>query len=245
MNFAKKLASLRKQKGLSQKELSERLGVSWQNVAKWEANQSTPSAEDLMDIGDFFGVTVDCLLKEDGPPITLMQTEPQFNNSFSSHSHQDFVFCTQCGKQNQGGSRFCAHCGSPISIVCNSSQNTPNNGYEYAYYQANLQLQQEALKLEQERIMLERRRLEVAKNQASDQKQLVELQQRQYDELARCPRCGSTSLSSNKKGYGVGKGLIGAALFGPVGLLAGGLGANKVVATCMNCGHKFTPRKTY
>ena len=63
----------------------------------------------------------------------------------------------------------------------------------------------------------------------------------------RCPKCGCTSLSGNKKGYGAVKGvggaLAGAALAGPVGLAlgagAGNVGRKKVVVTCMRCGHKW------
>ena len=35
------------------------------------------------------------------------------------------------------------------------------------------------------------------------------------------------------------KAVAGAVLLGGVGLLAGGIGANKTVVTCMNCGYKF------
>ena len=63
---------------------------------------------------------------------------------------------------------------------------------------------------------------------------------------ARCPRCGSTSLSAHKKGFGVGKGiagaLAGAAISSPLGLLgatAGNIGAKKVRVTCLNCGKQF------
>lgn len=55
-------------------------------------------------------------------------------------------------------------------------------------------------------------------------------------ELA-CPKCGSTQLTANKKGFGLGKALIGGAKFGGVGLLAGFLGNNKIRITCLNCGH--------
>lgn len=67
--------------------------------------------------------------------------------------------------------------------------------------------------------------------------------------IACCPKCGSTSLSANKKGYGVVKGALGATLapFGlvgsAVGLGAGNIGRNNVLITCLNCGHKFKPGK--
>lgn len=57
--------------------------------------------------------------------------------------------------------------------------------------------------------------------------------------MAKCPRCGSTSLSGNKKGFGIGKAVVGAALIGPLGLVAGNIGAHKVQVTCLNCGKKF------
>lgn len=60
---------------------------------------------------------------------------------------------------------------------------------------------------------------------------------------ARCPKCGSTSISGDKKGYGIGKGVVGAAVAGPLGLVAGNLGAKKVRVTCLNCGHQWMAGK--
>jgi len=54
-----------------------------------------------------------------------------------------------------------------------------------------------------------------------------------------CPKCLSTSLSAQKKGGSIVKGLVGGAILGPVGLLAGGIGRNKIDMYCMKCGNKF------
>jgi len=54
-----------------------------------------------------------------------------------------------------------------------------------------------------------------------------------------CPYCGSTSITVVKKGFGMGKALTGAAFLGVPGLIAGGLGANKIKRVCLNCGRKF------
>lgn len=61
--------------------------------------------------------------------------------------------------------------------------------------------------------------------------------------VACCPKCGSTSLSANKKGFSLGKAAAGAFVAGPVGLVGGTMGANKLEITCLNCGHKFKPGK--
>jgi hypothetical protein len=58
-----------------------------------------------------------------------------------------------------------------------------------------------------------------------------------------CPKCYSTSLSSNKKGFGIGKAVVGATLTGPIGLAAGNIGSQKVIVTCLNCGHQFMAGK--
>lgn len=61
--------------------------------------------------------------------------------------------------------------------------------------------------------------------------------------VACCPYCGSTSLAANKKGYGIGKGVVGAWAVGPIGLAAGNIGRQKVMVTCLNCGRQFKPGK--
>ena len=61
--------------------------------------------------------------------------------------------------------------------------------------------------------------------------------------VACCPRCGSTSLSLNKKGFGGGKATAGMIGFGLGGAVAGTYGMNKMKITCMNCGYTYKPGK--
>jgi hypothetical protein len=56
-----------------------------------------------------------------------------------------------------------------------------------------------------------------------------------------CPYCSSNQLFVDKKGYSLKKGITGMVLTGGVGLLAGLLGSNKVIITCLSCGRKFKP----
>lgn len=58
-----------------------------------------------------------------------------------------------------------------------------------------------------------------------------------------CPKCLSTSVSANQKGFGFARGAIGAAVGLDVGLIAGGIGSKKVICTCLKCGHQWKPGK--
>ena len=62
MEFNKKLQELRKQKGLTQEELAEKLYVSRAAISKWESGRGYPSIDSLKLIARFFSVTVDELL---------------------------------------------------------------------------------------------------------------------------------------------------------------------------------------
>ena len=74
MDFNNRLYQLRKQKGLSQEELANRLNVSRQTVSKWEVGDSTPDMEKLIAMSDLFDVSLDRLVMgkedEEKPPIS-------------------------------------------------------------------------------------------------------------------------------------------------------------------------------
>ena len=63
--IAQNIVFLRKQAGMTQLELAEKLNYSDKAVSKWERGDSVPDVAVLKDIADLFGVTVDYLLKED------------------------------------------------------------------------------------------------------------------------------------------------------------------------------------
>ncbi|WP_099335803.1 hypothetical protein [Clostridium cadaveris] len=66
----------------------------------------------------------------------------------------------------------------------------------------------------------------------------------QYDNnVARCPKCGSTSITANKKGFSATKGVLGLAVSPLAGAIAGGAGRNKVMCTCLKCGHQWKAGK--
>lgn len=63
------------------------------------------------------------------------------------------------------------------------------------------------------------------------------------DDVVRCPRCGSTSITANKKGFSLAKGAAGVLTFGAYGVLTAGIGKNKIIITCLKCGKQFKPGK--
>ncbi len=63
--LGEKLRALRKGKDLTQEQLAERLGVSFQAISKWENGTSYPDITILPSLANFFGVTTDGLLGVD------------------------------------------------------------------------------------------------------------------------------------------------------------------------------------
>ena len=61
----------------------------------------------------------------------------------------------------------------------------------------------------------------------------------------KCPKCGSTQITTDKKGFSGKKAVAGAVLTGGIGLLAGTIGSNKIVITCLSCGKQFRPGEDY
>ena len=64
MDFSEKLMTLRKQAGLSQEQLADRLGVTRQSVSKWESGAAFPELVKIISLSEMFGVSVDYLVKD-------------------------------------------------------------------------------------------------------------------------------------------------------------------------------------
>ena len=90
MKIGSNIAALRKEKGITQEELANALGVSAQAVSKWENNSSCPDVSLLTVIADYFGVTVDALLRSGAEEIT--RADPP--------STDDNVAAVRGGKRN-------------------------------------------------------------------------------------------------------------------------------------------------
>lgn len=62
MTLGEKIASARKEKGMTQEMLAEQLGVTRQAVARWETGRGYPSIDSLKEISSYFSVSIDDLL---------------------------------------------------------------------------------------------------------------------------------------------------------------------------------------
>lgn len=82
---------------------------------------------------------------------------------------------------------------------------------------------------------LDKLEMKTAKIEAKTKEQEL----RDLKNTARCPRCKSTSLTANQKGFGAGKAAVGSLVNIPVALLAGSIGSKKVQVTCLKCKKKF------
>ena len=78
--IAKNITALRKNAGMTQAGLAEKIGYSDKSISKWERADGIPDVICLKAIADLFGVTVDYMLTEDHPaePGTVpVPEEPQ------------------------------------------------------------------------------------------------------------------------------------------------------------------------
>ena len=62
MELGNNIKNIRKQRGLKQEQLAEAMGVSIASVSKWENGQCAPELTVLMELADFFEVSMDALV---------------------------------------------------------------------------------------------------------------------------------------------------------------------------------------
>lgn len=79
MTLGKRIAALRREKGLKQDDLAQLLAVSAQAVSKWENDQTCPDISLLPHLAKILGVSVDELLsgKQELQPLVTLVPEEQ------------------------------------------------------------------------------------------------------------------------------------------------------------------------
>lgn len=99
VEIAQRLAARRKQAGLSQEALAEKLGVSRQAVSKWERSESSPDTDNLIALAQLYGVSLDDLLYVDASiadDVAFEAADRAAENATktSKHAEVEFIFET-------------------------------------------------------------------------------------------------------------------------------------------------------
>lgn len=86
-----RIKELRARKGATQEAMANMLGVSPQAISKWEQNTTMPDISMLVPIADYFGVSVDYLLRE---PKNTEVVDPEKFVEVTSKKDQNAWRCT-------------------------------------------------------------------------------------------------------------------------------------------------------
>ena len=73
------LATLRKERGLTQDELGQKVGVTNKTISRWETGTYLPPAESLETLSEFYGVTINEILSGQRLEASLYQQKAEEN----------------------------------------------------------------------------------------------------------------------------------------------------------------------
>ncbi len=79
MSLGKRIAALRKEKGFTQEQLAEKVGVTRQAISKWELEQSAPDFDCINQLSVIFDVTTDFLIKGEVREERIVIDEKKIN----------------------------------------------------------------------------------------------------------------------------------------------------------------------
>ena len=83
MELGKRIAEIRKDRGLTQEELAELCSVTRQTISNWENGKSYPDLETLVLISDTFDVSLDAILKGDRKMVSKISKDQQHGKNFA------------------------------------------------------------------------------------------------------------------------------------------------------------------
>ncbi len=95
MDFGQKLKEIRKNEGLSQEQLAEKIGVSRQAITKWETGRGLPDIENMMILAEIFKTTLDELVSQAMPQNARKPTV--YHSETSYDIEQQIHFDIQIG----------------------------------------------------------------------------------------------------------------------------------------------------
>ena len=78
MTVGERIRAARKQAGLTQRELGDRLGIQYQSIAQWETSRRIPKYENIKKIADVLQVPVESLIHDDERSAEMSNTPEIF-----------------------------------------------------------------------------------------------------------------------------------------------------------------------
>lgn len=113
VSIADKLCKLRKQNGLTQEDLADKLGVSRQAVSKWERAEASPDTDNLIMLANLYGVSLDELLEinvnkksEENTSSQSSGCDDSANGEDSATDNDKTSFYWTDGKGNESKAKF-------------------------------------------------------------------------------------------------------------------------------------------
>ncbi len=108
IEIANRLVKYRKQSGLSQETLADKLGISRQAVSKWERAEAAPDIETMLKLSQIYGVSLDDMMKKD--PEEIGQADSEEEQVVEQTSQQTDNTDTEDGRErvtvNFNGAQF-------------------------------------------------------------------------------------------------------------------------------------------
>ena len=93
IEIANRLVNLRKEMGLSQEQLAEKIGVSRQAVSKWERSEASPDTDNIILLARLYNISLDELLRtEDDIPQAEETAEPEASGFEQTEAETDTDF---------------------------------------------------------------------------------------------------------------------------------------------------------
>lgn len=85
------LIKLRKEKGLSQEELADKLAVSRQAISKWERGESLPDTDNLIRLAKLYGVSIDEIvgIKDSGEDAATVEKSAAASPAYASEEKSE------------------------------------------------------------------------------------------------------------------------------------------------------------
>lgn len=89
--IGRKILSLRKSRNMTQVNLADKLGITYQAVSSWERGNSMPDIEKLPEIAKLFEISIDELIGESKVVTMMLDTSKQEPENFEELTEEDIT----------------------------------------------------------------------------------------------------------------------------------------------------------